>query len=162
MDELHKKFILKKTPLKYSIQEVKEFLQDNYSVKEIPPSEFEDLRKDLFVNFNDIVIGFEIDDPDILNHIFNENEKSFHHEYRKEFEEDATNSTWNKLRAGELLRVILESDELGMLSSFTVQGMCMNLVYDLTILKGIPSGSAHLGNEEYQRYLELLKLRGKL
>lgn len=162
MDELHKKFILKKTPLKYSIQEVKEFLQDNYSVKEIPPCEFEDLRKDLFVNYNDIVIGFEIDDPVVLNHIFNENEKSFQHEYRQEHEEDATNNTWNKIRAGELLRVILESDAFGMLSNFTVQGMCMNLVYDLTIFKGITPSSAKLGNEEYQRYLELLRLRGKL
>lgn len=162
MDELHKNFIFKKIPVNYSIQEVKEFLEDNYSVKEIPRSNFEDLKKDLFVNYNDIVIGFEIDDPDILNHIFNENEKSFHYEYRQEFEGDATNSTWNKIRAGELLRVILESDASGILRNFTVQGMCMNLVYDLTILKGIPSDSAHLGNEEYQRYLELLKFRGKL
>lgn len=131
MDE----FTPKKTT-KSSLQEVEDFLNQKYLVKKIPISNLEELRNDPQVKFDRIVACFEVDNIDILERIFNEAEKEIHEDYKFEHRNAPFASPWNKINSGQLLRIVLESDDGVTLSNFSVQGLCMKLVSDLSALKG--------------------------
>ncbi|MEC0205905.1 hypothetical protein P4H39_25165 [Paenibacillus lautus] len=160
MEALHKKFIEQELPLKYTNIEVEEMLVKEYSAKEIPKSTFIDLKNDPQVDFGSIFKCFEIDDKKTLNEKFNEIEKMFHQEYIKGHPSEHFETDWSKIQAGKLLRVILISNDSETLSNFTVQGLCNNLVSDLTIMKGISPEECKLDNDYYVKYLQLLQTKG--
>ncbi|MCR8843060.1 hypothetical protein NQ117_05155 [Paenibacillus sp. SC116] len=121
-----------------------------------------DLQADTQVNFAHIYKCYVINDLDILDRSFTEFEKSMHAEYKQSHQSSSLDSEWERIQSGQLIRVILESNYTDTLSSFTVQGMCMNIVQDLTILKGVSSADVHADNPYFNQYLQILQARGYL
>ncbi|WP_028539704.1 hypothetical protein [Paenibacillus sp. J14] len=119
-----------------SLQEVEKFVIQTYSAKKIPVSNLEELRCDPQVKFDRIAVCFEMDHPEVLKGLFNEDEKKMHEDYRNHHRNATFTTPWQKINAGQLLRVVLESEDGVSLSNFTVQGLCMRLVHDLSALKG--------------------------
>lgn len=119
-----------------SLQEVEKFLIQTYSAKKIPVSNLEELRCDPQVKFDRIAVCFEVDHPEVLKSIFNEDEKKMHEDFIHEHRNTSFATPWQKINAGQLLRIVLESEDGVSLSNFTVQGLCMRLVHDLSALKG--------------------------
>ena len=122
--------------MKSSLQEVEKFVIQTYSAKKIPVSNLEELRCDPQVKFDRIAVCFEMDHPEVLKGLFNEDEKKMHEDYRNHHRNATFTTPWQKINAGQLLRVVLESEDGVSLSNFTVQGLCMRLVHDLSALTG--------------------------
>ncbi|WP_019423424.1 hypothetical protein [Paenibacillus sp. OSY-SE] len=162
MEELHKKFIEQQFPLKYTTLAVARMLKERYSAKEIPKSSLSDLQYDRQGNYEKIVKCFEIDEKKILKRVFSDTDKMFHEEYKNGRSPNSLETDWSKIQAGELLRVILISDDGETMSNYTVQGICTALVNDLTIMLGISQEKCSLDNNYYVKYLQLLQLRGYL
>lgn len=162
MEKLHKKFIDQNFSLRYSKLEVERMLVNEYSAKEITKESLSDLKNDPQVNFDHIFKCFKIDESTILKEIFNETEKMFQIEFINGREGMLPNSEWSRIQAGQLLRVILISEDGETLTDFTVQGMCMKLVNDLAIMKGISLEQCSLDNNYYRKYLQLLNSQGLL
>ncbi|MFB5265816.1 hypothetical protein ACE41H_03315 [Paenibacillus enshidis] len=106
MEILHKRFIEKQYPLKYTNIEVEEMLRNEYCVNEILKSTLADLEKDPQVDFHSIFKCFEIDNKKVLNEKFNEIEKKIHQEYINEHPSKIFETDWSRIKAGKLLRVI--------------------------------------------------------
>ncbi|MEG6587289.1 hypothetical protein [Paenibacillus barengoltzii] len=119
-----------------SLQEVEKFLIQTYSAKKIPVSNLEELRCDPQVKYDRICVCFEVDHPEVLQSIFNEEEKKMHEDYMNHHRTASFATPWQKINAAQLLRIVLESEDGVSLSNFTVQGLCMRLVHDLSALKG--------------------------
>ncbi|MBD8500917.1 hypothetical protein [Paenibacillus arenosi] len=162
MQQLLGKFLEKQFPLEYKLHVVDDFLRSRYDATEIPKSSMEELQTDPQVNFTQIYRCYDINNRDILNRLYSDFEKSMQEEYRQSHSITYANSEWEKIQSGQLIRVILESNNNDTLTNFTVQGMCMTIVHDLTILKGIPSSYVHVDNLYFTQYLQILKARGYL
>lgn len=165
METLHRKFIELGLPHNYTILQVEEMLVNEYAAKEIPKSTVADLINDPQVDFHSIAKCFDIDGENILNNKFSDTEKAIHQQYAKDHSNHPsvhTATDWAKMQAGKLLRVVLISNDNQTLSSFTIQGLCNNLVTDLTVMQGIPPENCTLNNEYYKKYLQLLQRKGLL
>lgn len=165
MEALHRKFIELGLPYKYTNLQVEEMLVNEYAAKEIPKTTIADLMNDPQVDFSSIFKCFDIDDEIILNNKYSETEKAIHQQYAEDHPNhpsDHTATDWAKIQAGKLLRVVLTSNDNQTLSSFTVQGLCNNLVTDLAVMQGISPENCKLNNEYYKKYLQLLQKKGLL
>lgn len=162
MQELHQRFLEQQLPHKYTNLAVETMLGEKYGAKEIPKASLSDLQNDPQGKYDRVFKCYKIDDRDILNQAFNDTDIMFHEEYKNERSPDSPQTDWSRIGAGELLRVILISDDGEHMSSYTVQGICTALVDDLTIILGIPREECSLDNEYYVKYLRLLSQRGYL
>lgn len=160
MEELHQRFLEQQLPLRYTNLAVEKMLKEKYGAKEIPAASLSNLQNDPQVRHDRIFKCYKIDDKDILHRTFNDSDIMFHEEYKNGRSPDSPQTDWSRIRAGELLRVIIISDDGEYMSSYTVQGICTALVDDLRIMLGIPQGECSLDNEYYVKYLQLLKQRG--
>lgn len=158
--ELHKRYQLSQIPSKYSLNDIMVILQEKYKAREVEKHFFEDLKKDSHVNYDQIIICFKLDDKEILNELFSEEEKKMHEELainnmKYSFKSDQ-DFMWKDIQEGKLIFIILESSNEIELTAFTIQGVCKKLYTDLLIYKGIDVEKCIPGNSIYERHLKLL------
>lgn len=124
------------TTTKTTLEAVENFLEKVYSAKKSSLKEFEELKNDRQVQFDRIVSCYEVTSNSVLQSIFTDAEMKLHQEYRNEITQTSLLSAWGKINTGQLLRITLESEDGITLSNFSVQGLCIKLVNDLSFLMG--------------------------
>ncbi|WP_268626361.1 hypothetical protein [Paenibacillus alvei] len=171
MEELHQRFLEQQLPRRYTNLAAEKMLVEKYRAIEIPAEVLADLQRDPLANFEQVFKCFKIEDRDVLNRIYSDTEKGIQEEHKARYEEreaedrplEPSEKEWIRIRNGELLRVVLTSEDGEHMLGFTVQGLCYALVDDLMIMKGIPQGEeCSLNNEYYVHYLQLLQRQGHL
>ncbi|SEG57767.1 hypothetical protein [Paenibacillus sp. UNC499MF] len=165
MEELDRLFKKSKLPFRYLLEDAEKILRDKYNIIEIDKEIVADLKKDPFVNYDNIIKCYGINDSEILSALFNDNERSMHAEMRHcNANEPIPNSEitesqllWRDIQEGNSLRLVLESADKEYISSFTLQGLSGKMLDELIILKGIPPEQGHIGNPAYEFYLNVLR-----
>ncbi|MCR8643942.1 hypothetical protein NV379_14905 [Paenibacillus sp. N1-5-1-14] len=165
---LDQKYKESKLPFNHSLKEVDQFLKEKYSAIELSKDYFKYIINDPYVNFNNVIKCYKIDDATILDELFNDREKEMHVVVSNFFNEEGIinlddNALLNKnIQVGNLLHIILESDNGEKITSFTLQGECRKVRNQLIILKGVIPEDCIPGNVDYDMYLQSLWEEGYL
>jgi hypothetical protein len=155
-------------PNKFTIQEVDSILKNKYNAVEIDKQQYTELKNDPYINYEKIVKSYKLEDNNVLNNLFNDEEKNNFIEIEKENskypihpEEDYNKAIEQRnLQEGKLLLIFLESEDGKYISTFTLQGQCEKLSIELIVFKGIDPDKCDLQNESFVHYLEALLKAG--
>ncbi|MED1441935.1 hypothetical protein NSQ61_01000 [Aeribacillus sp. FSL K6-1121] len=157
--EIHQRFIESGLPYKYSIDEVSNILEKKYQAKKRDQEDFQDLNSDPFVNRQNIVYCYTIDDEEVLNNILSQEEKKERDYIKKQILNDQKLSQEEKnqiIKDETAINIIIESDDQKFISNFTIQGSSNQILNEFIIFKGINEEDCVLGNEEYEYFLRAL------
>ncbi|MBP1084227.1 MULTISPECIES: hypothetical protein [Bacillus] len=120
INTLHEKFIQTGFPNRITLEQIYDIFRTKYKAEEVNISCFEDLKKDSFVIFDNIVKCYKIDDPDILAAIFSAEDLAEHEDFYKNISKENPELS-DPLAEGKRLNIILESEDGKYMSSFTLQ-----------------------------------------
>ena len=140
---------------KPTVIEVGEFLEHKYLATEINDDTFLGLDKDDYVNVNDIVKMYRIDNLEIMNKLYTKEEKDFQAEIS---EISAGNQHKN------CCNIILESKDGVTISGYTIQGMSIKLTSLMYVVTAEIQNDdvLDLSNPWFADYLSALYLAGYL
>ncbi|NOV03843.1 hypothetical protein [Paenibacillus planticolens] len=170
LQELMDKYKALNIPHKFSLLEADRILKEKYLAVELDKKEFEDLKGDIHVCYENISKCYTIHNEEVLNRLYSAKEKishfimieflkkqTFHHE---DMEKDKA-EMWLEMQQGKRINVILESEN-EYITSFTLQGGSDKLLNELIVFKGIDADKCSLDNQEYLYYLQALTQAGYL
>jgi hypothetical protein len=63
-------------PNKFTIQEVDSILKNKYNAVEIDKQQYTELKNDPYINYEKIVKSYKLEDNNVLNNLFNDEEKN--------------------------------------------------------------------------------------
>lgn len=148
----------------FTLRDIKEILENKYLAKEIVNDHtYLGLIDDPMVDVSNIVKMYEISDSNILNSLYNEEERKTqkalaNEEFLVETENDLLNIN---MMQGKLLRIALESEDNNTLSGYTQQGECKKMGAELFVIGSkVTEEDIDVNDVWFQEYLEALVLAG--
>lgn len=168
-DALDQKYKQSGMPHRFLLSDVDTTLKRKFLAQEIDEEYF--MKNDPYAKYDHVFKFYEIQDPQMLKSIFNEEEVCMHkelkesnardpHPVEKEWADAAT--MWEDVQEGRLLRIVIESENGVNISSFTMQGICETVLNEILALRGIDPKDAVLENPNYIDYLNILQKSGYL
>lgn len=162
IEELYKKFLSKKIPNYFLIDDIDRIYKEKYKIKELAINDFLELKKDPYVDFPNIFKCYQIDDETVLNNLYSDEEK----EAQQELYEFLLNAYPDKeinLKDQKIINIILESKDGKRISGYTVQGArCDYIEKELVAFIGIEMENQKLNNIKFINYLNALDEIGYL
>jgi hypothetical protein len=160
VEELYAKFLLKKIPNYFLIDDIDRIYKEKYKIKELSIEDFSDLKKDPYVDFSNIVRCYQIDNEEVLDNIFNEDEKETQQEFY-EFLLNVYPDEGINLKDQKIINIILESKDGKQISGYTIQGgRCIYIEKELLVFKGVDNQK--LDDIKFINYLNALDEIGYL
>lgn len=148
----------------FTLHEIERIFEHKYLAKEIVnDSTYLGLIDDPMVNVSNIVKMYSISEPNILEGLFNEEERQTQkiladEEFIAETENDLLSV---KIMEGKLIRIALESTDGNILSGSTQQGECKKIAAELFVVgTKVTKEDIDVKDEWFQEYLEALVLSG--
>ena len=161
IEKLYTKYLSKKIPMYYSIDEVDQMYKEKYKAKELAKTDFIDLKEDPYVDFSNIIKCYEIYDENILDNLYSDKEKAAEKEFYEAFILNYPEEDYKKIRDNKI-NIILESKDGERISSFTVQGGCNYIFNEIVVFKGAGLEEQNLENRRFINYLKCLEDTGNL
>ncbi|PEC47334.1 hypothetical protein COJ46_19275 [Bacillus sp. AFS077874] len=162
IEELYAKFLSKKIPNYFLIDDIDRIYKEKYKIKELVKEDFLELKEDPYVDFPNIIKCYQIDDETVLNNLYSDEEK----ESQQEFYEFLLNTYPDKefkLKDQKIINIILESKDGKRISGYTLQGgMSKYIQKELVAFIGIEMENQQLDNVKFINYLNALDEIGYL
>ncbi|MEH7399983.1 hypothetical protein V7148_03225 [Gottfriedia acidiceleris] len=162
IEELYAKFLSKKIPNYFLIDDIDRIYKEKYKIKELVKEDFLELKEDPYVDFPNIIKCYQIDDETVLNNLYSDEEK----ESQQEFYEFLLNTYPDKefkLKVQKIINIILESKDGKRISGYTLQGgMSKYIQKELVAFIGIEMENQQLDNVKFINYLNALDEIGYL
>lgn len=165
MRKLHEKFLKSSLVKRLTLDEIEDYLTRIYRAKRVDKKEFEELKDDPFVDFDNIVFCYSITDEEVVNSLRSASEKKEMNQIKKLISQVTSISEREKklaLQAEETFTIILESSDHRYVDNITLQGESEKLLKEMIFLQGINPSECKLGNEDYEEYLKVLDEKGLL
>lgn len=170
-EELYRVFKEKNLPISYGSEQVLNYLINTLNAQNLTIKEF--LKLDPHIKKNGLWKVLVINNPEILNNLFNQYEKKEHDLQKKELietpinledypiEDHASLKMWFNIETGKRLNILLyKSFFSNKITGYTLQGECKKVLMELDVLMGVDT--MDLEDEEFVKYLNLLYELGKL
>lgn len=143
---------LKGTMHKHTVDEIGYILKNKYLANEIIDDNYLGLDKDPMVNVKNIIKIYRIDNPEIMESLYTEEEKKEHEEIEKF--DNANNFI-------KCCNVILESVDGKYVSGYTMQGMSIRLTALMFVIAAdVKEENCNINNNWFKDYLLALEWAG--
>ncbi|MGG2028831.1 hypothetical protein AB1282_24285 [Gottfriedia sp. S16(2024)] len=161
INKLYLNFLTKNIPDYFLLDEVERIYKEKYKANELDKTNFIDLKKDIYVDYANIVKCYEITDEKVLDDLYCKEEKEKHQHFTKKYASRYPGEDL-RLNEGKLINVILESKDGKRISGYTLQGSCSYISSELVVFIGTEQEEQNIDNHRFRYYLECLEETGYL